>query len=88
MKIFSKNNFNILTTKEIFEGQRFAIIAIFLIQNYKKSSLSKIEKIVAAPDLKFCLELFLPSIASCQCKGGTGRDLMMVNETEFGGKFL
>jgi len=26
---FSKNNFNILTTKEIFEGQRFAILAMF-----------------------------------------------------------
>ena len=27
--IFSKNNFNILTTEEIFEGQRFAILAMF-----------------------------------------------------------
>ena len=29
MNIFSKNNFNILTTEEIFEGQRFAILAMF-----------------------------------------------------------
>ena len=27
---FSKNNFNILTTEENFEGQRFAILAMFL----------------------------------------------------------
>ena len=26
---FSKNNFNILTTEENFEGQRFAILAMF-----------------------------------------------------------
>ena len=26
---FSKNNFNILTTEEYFEGQRFAILAMF-----------------------------------------------------------
>ena len=30
VNLFSKNNFNILTTKEIFEGQRFAILEIFL----------------------------------------------------------
>ena len=29
VKIFSKNNFNILTTEENFEGQRFAILAMF-----------------------------------------------------------
>ena len=27
--IFSKNNFNIFTIEEIFEGQRFAILAMF-----------------------------------------------------------
>ena len=27
--IFIKNNFNILTTEEIFEGQHFAILAMF-----------------------------------------------------------
>ena len=30
-KVFSKNNLNILTTKEIFKGQRFAILTMFLI---------------------------------------------------------
>ena len=30
---FSKNNFNILTTEEIFEGQRFAILAMFFFFN-------------------------------------------------------
>ena len=29
VKFFSKKNLNILTTKENFEGQRFAILAIF-----------------------------------------------------------
>ena len=29
VNIFSKNNFNILTTEENFEGQRFAILAMF-----------------------------------------------------------
>ena len=29
MNIFSKNNLNILTTEENFEGQRFAILAMF-----------------------------------------------------------
>ena len=29
MIFFSKNNFNILTTEVIFEGQRFAILAMF-----------------------------------------------------------
>ena len=28
-KFFSENNLNILTTEEIFEGQRFAILAMF-----------------------------------------------------------
>ena len=28
--LFIKNNFNMLTTKEIFKGQRFAILAMFL----------------------------------------------------------
>ena len=27
---FSKNNFNTLTTDEMFEGQRFAILAMFI----------------------------------------------------------
>ena len=31
VKNFSKNNFNILTTEENFEGQRFAILAMFLL---------------------------------------------------------
>ena len=30
VKIFSKNNFNILTTEDTFKGQRFAILAEFL----------------------------------------------------------
>ena len=30
MIFFCKNNFNILTTEENFEGQRFAILAMFL----------------------------------------------------------
>ena len=29
--IFSKNNFNILTTEDNFEGQRFAILAMFFL---------------------------------------------------------
>ena len=29
VKNFSKNNYNILTTEENFEGQRFAILAMF-----------------------------------------------------------
>ena len=29
MKLVSKHNFNILTTEENFEGQRFAILAMF-----------------------------------------------------------
>ena len=32
--IFSKNNFNIMTTEEIFEGQRFAILAMFFSRNF------------------------------------------------------
>ena len=31
VKFFSKNNFDILTTEENFEGQRFAILAMFII---------------------------------------------------------
>ena len=33
VNFFSKNNFNILTTKENFEGQRFAILAMFFVQH-------------------------------------------------------
>ena len=31
VNIFSKNNFHILTTEENFEGQRFAILAMFFL---------------------------------------------------------
>ena len=31
VNIFSKINFNILTTEDNFEGQRFAILAMFLL---------------------------------------------------------
>ena len=31
MNFFSKNNFDILTTEENFEGQRFAILAMFFV---------------------------------------------------------
>ena len=47
--IFSKNNFNILTTEEIFEGQRFAILAMF----YRLLTSNKVSNrglIIGAPD--------------------------------------
>ena len=45
--IFSKNNFNILTTEEIFEGQRFAILAMFFhvqCSDVKYNNLQSFEK--------------------------------------------
>ena len=36
VKFFSKNNFNILSTEENFEGQRFAILAMFFLVSYIK----------------------------------------------------
>ena len=34
---FSKNNLNILTTEENFDGQRFAILAMFYNENVRKN---------------------------------------------------
>ena len=40
VRIFSKNNFNVLTIRETFEGQRFAILAMFFIVSVSQVWLS------------------------------------------------
>ena len=47
VKLFSKNNFNILTTEENFEGQRFAILAMFFSEGSIRQQQDKTEQQVS-----------------------------------------